>query len=360
MKSVKELKNVFKGRKVLITGHTGFKGSWLSILLEYLGAYVYGVSYDCKTKKGPYYTCKMYERISVDERFDICNKNLLSEFIYKTEPDFIFHLAAQALVSKSYDQPFETILTNAIGTLNLLEIIKNFKKEISIVLITSDKCYENIETFYGYKETDTLGGKDPYSASKACAEIIANTYIRSILNSKNNINIATARAGNVIGGGDWSENRLIPDAVNCWVNEKVLEIRNPSATRPWQHVLEPLIGYLELAIYIKENKLKEKDLGGNSFNFGPKQIDILTVENVIKNFCDLWGKAKYKISKNYQFEEAGLLNLCCDKATRVLNWQPRLKIREALSLTSDWYREQRKTENMYQFSIKQIEYFLSK
>ena len=360
MKSIKELKKVFQGKKVLITGHTGFKGSWLSILLEYLGANIYGVSIDCKTKKGPYYTCKMYERISSDERFDICDKNLLTDLIYKIEPDFIFHLAAQALVSKSYDYPSETILTNAIGTLNLLEIIKNFKKEISIVLITSDKCYENIETFYGYKETDKLGGKDPYSASKACAEIIANTYIRTILNSKDNINIATARAGNVIGGGDWSENRLIPDVVNCWLNNKVPEIRSPGATRPWQHVLEPILGYLELAIYINENQLKEKDLSGNSFNFGPKQIDILTVENVIKNFCDLWGNSKYKISINPQFEEAGLLNLCCDKATRILHWQPRLKIREALSLTADWYLEQSKSNNMYEFSIKQIEYFLSK
>ncbi|MDC2991176.1 CDP-glucose 4,6-dehydratase [Prochlorococcus sp. AH-736-F23] len=360
MKSIKELKKVFNGKKVLITGHTGFKGSWLSIVLHHLGANIAGVSIDCKTDKGPYNSCKMNEKISYDERLDICNKKSLNELINKFEPDFIFHLAAQALVSKSYNNPSETILTNAIGTLNLLEVIKNVNKKISIVLITSDKCYENIETFYGYKETDQLGGKDPYSASKACAEIIANSYIRSIFFSKDNINIATARAGNVIGGGDWSENRLIPDAVTCWQNNQVLEIRNPFSTRPWQHVLEPILGYLELACHINENKLKGKELSGNSFNFGPRQVDILTVENVIKNFCKIWGYSKYKISKNYHFEEAGLLNLCCDKANKILNWYPRLSIDEALLLTSSWYKEQNKSADMYEFTVNQIEYFLKK
>ena len=360
MKSIKQLKEIYHGKKVLITGHTGFKGSWLSIILDYLGAEVIGVSIDSNTNKGVYSACDMKKKLLVDKRLDICNKDKLKEFINSIQPDFIFHLAAQALVSISYKYPAETIITNAIGTLNLLEILKNFDKEITVILITSDKCYENIETFYGYKETDNLGGKDPYSASKACAEIIANSYIRSILYAKKNINIATARAGNVIGGGDWSENRLIPDAVNCWENNKTLEIRNPSSTRPWQHVLEPILGYLELGIFIYQNNFKNNDLGGNSFNFGPRQVDILTVEHVIKLFSNYWGNAHYKISKTENFEESVLLNLCCDKAIRVLNWQPRLSINEGLQMTANWYKEQINSNNMYEFTLKQIEYFLNK
>ena len=360
MKSLKELKKIYQGKKVLITGHTGFKGSWLSIILEHLDAKVVGVSIDCKTDKGPYKSCKMYERIYSDIRLDISNREALKELICDTKPDFIFHLAAQALVSQSYKFPYETIITNAFGTLNLLECLKYLDNKVSVVLITSDKCYENIETFYGYKETDSLGGKDPYSASKACAEIIANSYIRSIFNSIDNINIATARAGNVIGGGDWSEDRLIPDAVNHWQKDKTLKIRNPKATRPWQHVLEPIAGYLELGSFQNEFKLNNQDLSGNSFNFGPRQIDILTVEKVIKIFSTYWLNSKFKTFEVNKFEEAGLLNLACDKSIQVLGWEPRLRIEEALSFTYNWYKEQLNNTEMYQFTLKQIREFFNK
>jgi len=357
LESLKELEKIYKGKRVLITGHTGFKGSWLSLVLHHLGAEIFGLSIDCKTQKGPYFSCEMDKKLQNDIRLDIRVGKALKEYIVEIKPDFIFHLAAQALVSKSYKYPSETILTNAIGTLNLLEAIKDFDKLLKVVLVTSDKCYENIETFYGYKETDCLGGKDPYSASKACAEIIANSYIRSILNQKENINIATARAGNVIGGGDWSENRLIPDAVNHWQNNKTLSIRNPKSTRPWQHVLEPVSGYLELGKFLAKNRLNNNELGGNSFNFGPKQIDTVSVEDVIAKFSNHWTNAKYKVSYNNHFEEAGLLNLSCDKATKILGWEPRLRINEALLITSDWYQEQFQKKTMYNFTISQVEKF---
>ncbi len=357
MESLKELEKIYKGKRVLITGHTGFKGSWLSLVLNLLGAEIFGISSDCKTKKGPYFSCEMGKRLKEDIRLDIRESDALKEYIKNLKPDFIFHLAAQALVSHSYQYPYETIITNAIGTLNVLEAIKFSETNLQVILITSDKCYENIETFYGYRETDRLGGKDPYSASKACAEIIANSYIRSILNTKNNINIATARAGNVIGGGDWSENRLIPDAVNHWQNNKTLLIRNPQSTRPWQHVLEPISGYLLLGKFLIKNKLNNKELGGNSFNFGPKQIDTVSVEEVIKKFSKTWNNSKYEIINNNSFEEAGLLNLSCDKSTKILGWEPRLRIKEALLMTSNWYQEQLKKKKMYNFTISQIEDF---
>ncbi len=359
MESLKELEKIYEGKRVLITGHTGFKGSWLSLVLNYLGAEIFGVSIDCKNQKGPYLSCEMDKKLKKDIRLDIRNGKALKECIDAIKPDFIFHLAAQALVSNSYKYPSETIITNAIGTLNLLEAIKDLDKELQVVLITSDKCYENIETFYGYKESDCLGGKDPYSASKACAEIIANSYIRSIFNQKDNINIATARAGNVIGGGDWSENRLIPDAVNHWQNNETLSIRNPQSTRPWQHVLEPVSGYLELGNFLTANKLNSDELGGNSFNFGPKQIDTVSVEDVIIRFSNNWNNAKYIISYDNAFEEAGLLNLSCDKATRILGWEPRLRIKEALEFTSSWYQEQFQKNMMYDFTISQIEEFFA-
>ena len=360
MKTIDELKNIYQNKKILVTGHTGFKGSWLSIFLKYLGANIIGVSLDCKASKGAYKTCDMNRKLISDERIDICNKNAIKEFILEKKPDFIFHLAAQALVSQSYNDPAKTIETNAIGTLNILESIKELRDHIVVILITSDKCYENIETFYGYRETDNLGGKDPYSASKACAEIIANSYIRSILNKKENIKVATARAGNVIGGGDWSQDRLIPDAITHWQNNQILKIRNPLATRPWQHVLEPISGYLELGSFISKNKFNPKELGGNSFNFGPKQIDNLNVESVVKILSSFWEDSKYEISHENNFEEAGLLNLSCDKSTKLLSWESRLRIKEALLLTSEWYKEQKNSNNMYDFTIKQIEFFLNK
>ncbi len=360
MKSLKDLKNFYYGKKVLITGHTGFKGSWLCILMHSLGAKIIGVSIDDKIQNGPYQACDIRSRIYSDIRLDIRNHKELYNVVIDNKPDFVFHLAAQALVSKSYKFPSETFNVNAIGTLNLLEAIKNLNKKISVILITSDKCYENVETFYAYKETDILGGKDPYSASKACAEIIANSYMRSIFFEKENINIATARAGNVIGGGDWSQDRLIPDAVNHWQKNQTLKIRNPNSTRPWQHVFEPINGYLLLGIFLDKNKNKSMDLGANSFNFGPSQLDIYTVKDVIKIFSEHWKNSKFEFSDKKQYEEAGLLNLTCDKANRFLEWKTKLGIKESLLLTSNWYKKQLEKTDMYNFSITQINDFYDK
>ena len=359
MKTFNDLKNDYYGKKVLITGHTGFKGSWLSVVLKSLGAEVIGISIDCKTDRGPYISCDMKRHLLKDLRLDICNKDLIKDLITSAKPDFIFHLAAQALVSTSYVDPVQTILTNSIGTLNILDSIKYLSTKTVVVIVTSDKCYENVETFYGYKETDALGGKDPYSASKACAEIISNCYIRSILNKNENINIATARAGNVIGGGDWSKDRLIPDAVNHWEKNMILKLRNPDSTRPWQHVLEPISGYLELGAYLNNNYINNQELGGNSFNFGPKQIDTISVANVIKIFSKYWDNSKYEIGNETLFQEAGLLNLCCDKSTRILGWEPRLRINDALLITSQWYKEQLINSDMFDFTVKQSLNYLS-
>ena len=242
--------------------------------------------------------------------------------------------------------------------MNILDSIKNIEKDINLVLITSDKCYENIETFYGYKELDKLGGKDPYSASKACAEIIANCYSRSIYKEKDNIKIATARAGNVIGGGDWSINRIIPDAVKSWHCKRELRIRNPESTRPWQHVLEPLRGYLLLGSFISNNNnLENEDLSSISFNFGPRTDDVIQVEEVIKLFAIYWDYAEYKIEENMNNVEASLLNLSYDKALNVLKWRPKLNTKKSVKLTAEWYLAQIEGTQMLDFSIEQIKYY---
>ena len=244
----------YRNKKVLVTGHTGFKGSWLTLWLKILGAEVVGISKEILNSKGLYTYLSKSDILSSEYFLDIVNLKDLRRAILETKPDYIFHLAAQPIVSKSYLNPSLTFYTNAIGTMNILESIREIKDDINLVLITSDKCYENVETYYGYKEIDKLGGKDPYSASKACAEIISNSYIRSIYKNAGNIKISTARAGNVIGGGDWSLDRLIPDAVKAWQNNQTLGIRNPKSTRPWQYVLEPLRGYLLLGTYIDKSK----------------------------------------------------------------------------------------------------------
>ena len=289
---------------------------------------------------------------------DIVNFENIAARINQVEPDYIFHLAAQPLVSYSYKNPPLTFYTNTIGTMNILESLSSLRKKINLVLITSDKCYENIETFYGYKETDQLGGKDPYSASKACAEIISNCYSRSIYKDFKNIRIATARAGNVIGGGDWSLNRLIPDAVKAWQKKETLLIRNPESTRPWQHVLEPLRGYLYLGCYIENFDLEKEKLSGVSFNFGPRTDDVIKVEEVIKLFSKYWDFSNYKIEKNTDHIESSLLNLSYDKASNILGWRPKLNAEKSINLTADWYLAQEKGEKMFNFSINQINLYV--
>ena len=324
----------FKNKKVLITGHTGFKGSWLTAWLVLLGAKVIGISLK-QYKNSKHFESLKLKQLIRDFRFDICDYSKLNKVIIRYKPDFVFHLAAQSLVLRSYKEPLKTWKTNVFGTLNLIESLKNLKKNCYAVIVTSDKCYLNVEKKTGYKETDRLGGLDPYSASKASAELVVGSEISSFFKNKGKVRIATARAGNVIGGGDWAKNRIIPDYVKSILSNKILKIRNPNATRPWQHVLEPICGYLTLASSLKI----KKNLHGNSFNFGPNQHSNKRVIDVINEMKRNSIYGKWKISKISKAEklESQLLQLNCSKAKKVLNWSTKLNFHETIKLTADWY-----------------------
>lgn len=328
---------VYNNKKVLITGHTGFKGSWLTLWLKALGAEVYGYSLapDCKPNHYNLLKCDITENLS-----DIRNYNEFEKFVFQTQPDVVFHLAAQALVRKSYEEPIETYTTNVIGTLNLLETCRKVKSVKAIVIITSDKCYENKEWIWGYRENDTMGGYDPYSSSKGCAEILTASYRNSFFNindyeKKHNVLLASARAGNVIGGGDWANDRLIPDIIKAASENNPSLIRNPNATRPWQHVLEPLSGYLTLGWKLLEGK---KDFA-EGWNFGPDLNSNITVFEVVKIAKKYWEKINVNYGKETQdAHEAHLLMLDCSKANKLLKWQPVWDIEASIFNTMNWYK----------------------
>jgi len=326
--------NYYRNKKVLVTGHTGFKGSWLCQWLLKLGAEVMGVSNEIPTSPSH------FTELGLDEKIDhilcdIRNYNELNKHIEKFDPDVIIHLAAQALVAESYEDPLGTISTNVMGTANLLHSISKREntKQLNVVIITSDKCYENVEWIWGYREVDRLGGKDPYSASKACAEVIFSSFSRTILKDKN-VNLVSVRAGNVIGGGDWSENRLVVDCVKSWSKGDKLKIRSPEATRPWQHVLEPLSGYLLVGS-------KAEYFKGESFNFGPLQSEDKTVGMVIEDLYKVFSN-KDDLKFNHEksnMHEAGLLRLNCDKAQSLLNWKATLSYEQTIDFVGVWYKE---------------------
>tara|TARA_B000000475_G_C15983677_1_gene442066 strand:+ start:501 stop:1601 length:1101 start_codon:yes stop_codon:yes gene_type:complete len=347
-------KNSYKNKVVLVTGHTGFKGTWLVVWLKILGAKVIGISKGLPTEPSAFSLMKLSKDIQ-DYRFDIKNLDKIKAVIAKHKPDFIFHLAAQAIVSTSYKDPIDTIQTNAIGTMNILEAIKDYKKKCSVVMITSDKCYENVEWVWGYKETDQLGGKDIYSASKAAAEIIIHGYYHSFVKNNSNISLGIARAGNVIGGGDWAKDRLIVDSVSSWMQQSKVTIRSPKSTRPWQHVLEPLSGYLLLGSNLSDSKF----LNGEAFNFGPQSEQNRTVKEVIEELARLWGFKKPSdaiiFAKSPKFKEAALLKLNCDKASFYLNWEPTLAFSETMEMVADWYKDyQANKSNVLNITSAQI------
>lgn len=350
-------KNSYKNKVVLVTGHTGFKGTWLVAWLLMLGAKVVGISKGLPTKPSAFSLMGLSKDIH-DYRFNVKNLNKIKEVINKHKPDFIFHLAAQAIVSTSYNDPIDTIQTNAIGTMNLLEAITSYKKKCSVVIITSDKCYENVEWVWGYKETDQLGGKDIYSASKAAAEIIIHGYYQSFIKNNSNISLGVARAGNVIGGGDWAKDRLIVDSMNSWMKQSKVTVRSPKSTRPWQHVLEPLSGYLLLG----SNLYHGKSLNGEAFNFGPQSEQNRTVKEVIEELARLWGYKKSSdaiiFGKSLKFQEAGLLKLNCDKASFYLGWEPTLTFHETMEMVADWYKDyQGSTSNVSSITSGQIAFY---
>lgn len=329
------LDNHFKKKKVIVTGHTGFKGSWLVTWLNLLGAKVTGISNGYTSYPSHYKFLKL-KRVN-NKKINIKNINLVKKIFKECQPDFVFHLAAQSIVKNAFEQPLNTWLTNTIGTVNVLEALREVKKKCIAIIITSDKAYENLEIKRGYNENDRLGGKDPYSASKASADIAIKSYVDSFFShKKNKIFIATARAGNVVGGGDWSENRLIPDCIRSWSIKKNVIIRNPNSTRPWQHVLEAVYGYILLAI----NLYKNKKLHGEAFNFGPPNNQNYKVITLVKLMRDNWKNVFWKIlkSKKRIHKESNLLKLNSKKAYVKLNWKSVLKFKETVFFVSDWYK----------------------
>ncbi|KJU82096.1 CDP-glucose 4,6-dehydratase [Candidatus Magnetobacterium bavaricum] len=354
------LNKIYKDKTVLITGHTGFKGSWLAMWLNLLGAKVIGYSSYMPSEPCNFEVCNIGSRIT-HVKGDVRDFATLRDVFTEYTPDVIFHLAAQPIVRRSYSEPKLTFDTNIGGTVNILECIRVFPGVMAGVIITSDKCYKNVEWLWGYRETDTLGGDDSYSASKACAELVCHAYAQSFFNNteiNNSTNIASARAGNVIGGGDWAPNRIIPDCLRAWTNSKEAIIRSPDATRPWQHVLEPLSGYLILGAEL----LVSGSLHGEAFNFGPSEEINKSVRDLINSFIKYWGNGswKYEPSESNK-KESTLLNLSCDKAAAILKWRPVLSFDETIRLTAEWFKAYYTgNEDMYDFSINHIQYYTDK
>ncbi len=349
----------WKGKKVLITGHTGFKGSWLSLWLHRLGAQVTGYGLDPYTERGNFVLSKLSDRIC-DIRGDVRDLEHLEEVFEMTAPEIVFHLAAQPLVRLSYEEPKTTYETNIMGTVNVLERIRNSKSVKVAVMITTDKCYENKETLTGYKETDAFGGYDPYSASKACDEIIINSYRSSFLNPEeikvHGKALASVRAGNVIGGGDWSKDRIIPDCIRALEAEEPVKIRSPKAIRPWQFVLEPLAGYLLLAEKMYEDSVSY----AQGWNFGPEEENVADVWTVAKELLLEYGEGHLiDVSGEKKPHEAMLLKLDITKAKEKLGWRPRLDLKETIAWTTEWYRSYRE-KNVYELCIRQIEEYMTK
>ena len=351
--------DIYKGKKILVTGHTGFKGSWLSIWLKLLKADVHGLSLNIPTTPSNFEVSNLAEHIN-DNRLDITNFESIHKFISTLQPDFIFHLAAQPLVRQSYKDPLKTIMTNAIGTSNILNSINQINKPVTAILITSDKVYDNRELQRGYLENDMLGGKDPYSASKGMAELAIKTFFHSYFKEPNSlVKIGIARAGNVIGGGDWAEDRIIADCIRAWSLGEKVKIRNPDSTRPWQHVLEPLSGYLTLG----SNLFKSNKLNGESFNFGPKANQNYSVRELISQMKKYWSDVQWVESSQLKnnMHEANLLQLNCDKAFSEIHWSPVLEFDETIKLTTTWYKNfyENPKSNLYKFSENQINEYIN-
>jgi CDP-glucose 4,6-dehydratase len=323
----------YKGKKVLITGHTGFKGAWLAIWLEMLGAKVSGYALDPLYEDGIFIKSGIKEKIH-DYRGDVRDLNGMLEIFRNEKPEVVFHLAAQALLLEGYRNPVETFEINIQGTVNVLEAIRQSPSIKSAVFITTDKCYENKEWIWGYRENDPMGGYDPYSASKGAAELVISAYRRSFFTKSGKAGIASARAGNVVGGGDWSENRLVPDIIKAILENKTIDIRNPHATRPWQYVLEPLRGYLDLGLALLKNPIKYSE----GWNFGPYTHEIYTVKQVVEQILTFTKKGNWRdLSASNAPHEANLLLLDISKAVQKLHWRPVLTFKESIEYTIDWY-----------------------
>jgi CDP-glucose 4,6-dehydratase len=345
--------DVYRGRRVLVTGHTGFKGSWLTLWLKHLGAEVAGYSVDVPTVPANFELLGLEDRIT-HHLGDIRDRARLASVIDEFRPDMIFHLAAQALVRRSYADPATTFETNTMGMVNVLECVRTRPWIRTAVLITSDKAYRNDEWCWGYRETDALGGHDPYSGSKSCAELVAHSYFHSFLRHTPT-RVATTRAGNVIGGGDWADDRIVPDCVRAWSAGEPVSVRSPQATRPWQHVLEPLSGYLWLGARLWQGA---EGLNGEAFNFGPDAHVNQTVAELIDSMAARWPGVRSQVPEGFEHSghEATLLKLSCDKALFHLSWRAVMQFPETVAFTVDWYRSWHAREtDMYEYTLRQVE-----
>ena len=326
--------NIYKGKTVLVTGDTGFKGSWLAIWLLNLSANVIGYAFKPKTEKDNYAICNLEDKITHIDG-DIRDYQRLLNVFSEYKPEIVFHLAAQPLVLYSYEDPLCTYSTNIMGTVNMFEAVRNTPSVRVAINVTSDKCYENREWIYGYREIDPMGGKDPYSASKGASEIVTSSYLHSFFSQNNTANIASVRAGNVIGGGDWAENRIFPDCMRALMSDKPIIVRNPDAVRPWQHVLEPLCGYLTLGslLYTDDKKFSA------AWNFGPLSKNMVSVKHLVEVTIEQWGSGKYILeNKNYNNVESSFLHLDISKAVNQLRWCPVFDLRQTLKFAIDEYK----------------------
>lgn len=340
----------FNGKRVLVTGDTGFKGSWLSLLLSELGADVVGYALPPERDNDHFNLLKLNKIVHhVDG--DIRDLSSMRKVFDEFKPEYLFHLAAQSLVRTSYESPKMTFDTNVGGSVNVLEIVRSSSSLKSVVYVTSDKCYKNKEWLWGYRENDELGGHDPYSASKAAAEIVFSSYLDSFLSERSDLGVASVRAGNVIGGGDWSSNRIIPDCITSLQKGEVIELRNPSATRPWQHVLDPLAGYLQLAARLYDDPKKFS----GSWNFGPDSCSNRTVHELTSKVVACWGSGEVRVvGNNDKMHEARFLQLNCDKSHQILDWHPRWRFDESVSKTVAWYKDVMNGVSAFDVSRRQI------
>lgn len=349
-------RSFWNGRRVLVTGHTGFKGGWLATWLIDMGAEVTGYSLPSDNDKGYFSLCNLDTRL--DSRLaDLLDTGFLQTTLGQLQPEIVFHLAAQSLVIRSYRQPLETFATNVMGTVNLLEAVRQMPSVRAIVIVTSDKCYENREWPWGYRESDPVGGYDPYSASKGCAELVTAAYQRSFFQRDNSgTSAATARAGNVLGGGDPAENRLVPDAVRALQSEQTFIVRNPRSVRPWQHVMEPVGGYLALG----EQLFTQGNAWAGAWNFGPGEDSEVPVRTLVDLLIKHWGQGSWQAAEDPEApHEASHLKLDCSKARALLGWKPVLTLNKAVDLTMRWYHESLANPglDMFEFSRKQIRYY---
>ena len=356
MKTNVNIEKDFRNKIILVTGHTGFIGTWMSLCLHMLGAKVIGYSQKPPTNPSMFETIKIKKDIK-HIIGDINNFSKLHKTIKDNKPEIIFHLAAESIVRKSYDHPLKTFQTNVMGTANILESIKNSSVK-SCIIMTSDKCYDNRELGRAFKESDSMGGNDPYSASKGAAELVTAAYRHSFFKN-NKIGIASVRSGNVIGGGDWSTDRLIPDCFRSLYQNKIILIRNPNAVRPWQFVLEPISGMLSLSLHLRKNPTEFSE----PWNFGPSSSKKINVEEIVKKIIQQWGKGKYiknSNKNNKKYDEAKILTLNSTKAKKLLNWNSVYTNNESIYETSEWYKQYGDKKNMKEFTIKQIQKYMNK